>query len=145
MDVVAVDISGRHAVGGRYIMVSASVAARISPEGIERTRRIRLIPLVAESVEMEVVISLIEESVRGMPGVVLAERGDLYNLARWRVESILGREFKYPESLGERRAIELAHHASFAGRKLALRLMKKGLGEGANESDGAKDTTTGGA
>jgi hypothetical protein len=131
LDVVAVDISGRHAVGGRYIMVSASVAARISPEGIERTRRIRLAPMVAESVDMEVVIKLIEDSVRGLSGVVLAEKGDLYNLERWRVESILGREFKYPESLGERRAIELAHHASFAGRKLVLRLMEEGLGEGA--------------
>jgi len=135
---VAVDISGRHAVGGRYIMVSASVAARISPEGIERTRRIRLVPLVAESVEMEVVIKLIEDSVRGLPGVVLAEKGDLYNLERWRVESILGREFKYPESRGERRAIELAHHASFAGRKLVLRLMEEGLGVGELK------TTTGG-
>ncbi|KQC12619.1 MAG: hypothetical protein APR56_06180 [Methanosaeta sp. SDB] len=109
-------------------MVSASVAARISPEGIERTWRIRLVPLVAESVEMEVVIGLIEDSIRGQPGVVLAERGDLYNLARWRVESILGREFKYPESRGERRAMELAHHASFAGRKLVLRLMDEELG-----------------
>ena len=130
MDVVAVDISGRHAVGGKYIMVSASVAARISPEGIERTRRIRLVPLVAESVEMEVVIGLIEDSVRGLPGIVLAEKGDLYNLAGWRVESILGREFKYPESRGERRAMELAHHASFAGRKLVLRLMEEGLSSG---------------
>jgi len=128
LDVVAVDISGRHAVAGRYIMVSASVAARISPEGIERTWRIRLVPLVAESVEMEVVIGLIEDSIRGQPGVVLAERGDLYNLARWRVESILGREFKYPESRGERRAMELAHHASFAGRELVLRLMDEELG-----------------
>lgn len=126
MDVVAVDISGRHAVAGRYIMVSASVAARISPEGIERTRRIRLVPRVADSVDMEVVIDLMEESVRGLTGVVLAERGDLYNLERWRVESILGRGFKYPESRGERRAMELAHHASFAGRRLALRLMEEG-------------------
>jgi len=124
--VVAVDISGRHAVAGRYIMVSASVAARISPEGIERTRRIRLVPRVADSVDMEVVIDLMEESVRGLNGVVLAERGDLYNLERWRVESILGRGFKYPESRGERRAMELAHHASFAGRRLALRLMEEG-------------------
>lgn len=139
MDVVAVDISGRHSVGGRYIMVSASVAAEISPEGIERTKRIRLVPRVAESVEMEVVIGLIEDSVRGLSGVVLAEKGDLYNLERWRVESILGREFKYPESRGERRAMELAHHASFAGRKLVLRLMEEGLGEMALK------TTTGGA
>ena len=134
---VAVDISGRHSVGGRYIMVSASVAAKISPEGIERTKRIRLVPRVAESVEMEVVIGLIEDSVRGLSGVVLAEKGDLYNLERWRVESILGREFKYPESRGERRAMELAHHASFAGRKLVLRLMEEGLGGGSLKAGGA--------
>jgi len=137
LDVVAVDISGRHSVGGRYIMVSASVAAKISPEGIERTKRIRLVPRVAESVEMEVVIGLIEDSVRGLSGVVLAEKGDLYNLERWRVESILGREFKYPESRGERRAMELAHHASFAGRKLVLRLMEEGLGGGSLKAGGA--------
>jgi hypothetical protein len=131
LDVVAVDISGRHAEGDRYIMVSASVESRISPEGIERARGMRLVPLVARSVDMEVVIGLIEESVSGLSGVVIAERGDLYNLARWRVESILGREFKYPESRGERRAMELAHHASFAGRRLALRLMDEGLDFGA--------------
>ena len=123
MDVVAVDISGRHAQGDRYIMVSASVAARISPEGIERMRGMRLVPMVAESVDLEVVIGLVEDSILGLSGVVLAERGDLYNLERWRVESILGREFKYPESRGERRAMEVAHHASFAGRRLALKLM----------------------
>ena len=132
MDVVAVDISGRHAVAGRYIMVSASVAARISPEGVERTRRMRLVPRVAESVDMEVVIGLMEESVRGLSGVVLAERGDLYNLERWRVESILGREFKYPESRGERRAVEIAHHTSFAGRRLLLKLMEGEIVSGAD-------------
>lgn len=125
---VAVDISGRHAEGDRYIMVCASVAARISPEGVEETRRMRLVPLVAESVDLEVVIGLVEDSILGLSGVVLAERGDLYNLERWRVESILGREFKYPESRGERRAMELAHHASFAGRRLVLKLMDEGPG-----------------
>jgi hypothetical protein len=128
LDVVAVDISGRHVEGDRYIMVSASVEAKISPEGIEGIRGMRLVPTVAESVDVEVVIGLFEDSVRGLSGVVLAERGDLYNLERWRVESILGREFKYPESRGERMAVELAHHASFAGRRLVLRLMDGELG-----------------
>jgi hypothetical protein len=138
LNVVAVDISGRHAEGDRYIMVCASVAARISPEGVEGIRRMRLVPLVAESVDLEVVIGLVEESIRGLSGVVLAERGDLYNLARWRVESILGREFKYPESRGERRAMEVAHHASFAGRRLVLKLMddEPGYWAGRNAAGG---------
>ena len=132
MDVVAVDISGRHSAAGRYIMVCASVAARISPEGVEEIRRMRLVPKVADSVDMEVVIGLVEDSVRGLSGVVLAERGDLYNLERWRVESILGRGFKYPESRGERRAVEIAHHTSFAGRRLLLKLMEGEIVSGAD-------------
>lgn len=127
MDVVAVDISGRHAVEGRYIMVCASVAARISPVGVEETRGVRLVPQIADSVDLDVVVGLIEEAVEGFSGTVVVEKGDLYNLERWRAESILGRETKYPESLGERRAIELAHHVSFAGRNMLLNLGAEGL------------------
>jgi hypothetical protein len=57
-------------------------------------------------------------AIQCLQGTVIAEKGDMYNLDAWRVGSILGRDFKYPESLGERTAIELAHHISFAGRKL---------------------------
>ena len=122
MDVVAVDISGRHAVEGRYIMVCAAVAARISPRCTEKTYRVKLTPQVASSVDLYVVTDLIETTSRGLLGVLVAERGDLFNIERWKAESILGREFKYPESLGERRAIELAHHISFAARKMVLEL-----------------------
>ena len=38
LDVVAIDISGRHSVEGTYLMVCASVAVTISPEGIEATQ-----------------------------------------------------------------------------------------------------------
>ena len=51
----------------------------------------------------------------------MAEPGDLYNLEIWRARSILGRDFKYPETLAERTAIELAHHISVAGRRLIIR------------------------
>jgi hypothetical protein len=83
-----VDISGRHSVKGIYQMVCAAVSARVSPEYIEK------------------IFS------------VVAESGDLYNLEIWRAKSILGRDFKYPETLAERTAVELAHHISLAGRRL---------------------------
>ncbi|MHC1631959.1 MAG: DUF2209 family protein [Methanotrichaceae archaeon] len=115
---VAVDISGRHVVEGRYIMVCAAVAVRISPENIEKTFGMNLVPCAALSIGLDVIIELIEKAIEGFSGTVVVEKGDLYNLEQWRAESILGRELKYPESLGEKRAIELAHHASFAGSKL---------------------------
>jgi len=122
LDVVAVDISGRHSVDGAYIMVCASVSVRISPEKIEKTCGVRLVPKTAPSPDLDVVVDLINSATKGFPGVVVAEKGDFYNMERWRAESILGREMKYPESLGERRAIELAHHISFAGRNMLLDL-----------------------
>jgi hypothetical protein len=120
LDVVAVDISGRHAVQGRYIMVCAAVAARISPEGVERAHGINLVHSISPSVELEVVIDLIQRAAQGFSGTVVAEKGDFYNLELWRAKSILGRELKYPESLGEKQAVELAHHISFSARNLLL-------------------------
>ena len=120
MDIVAIDISGRHAVNTRYHMVCAAVSLRISPGNIEKIYNVKLIHRVADSLELNVICELISTATEGQSGVLVAERGDLYNLERWKAESILGREFKYPESLGEMRAIELAHHISVAGRDLVL-------------------------
>ena len=117
---MALDISGRHAVEGRYHMVCAVVSARISPECIEKIYAVRLRPKVTEALNLNEVVDLISESILCLPGTVVAEKGDLYNLDAWKVESILGRGFKHPESLGERIAIELAHHISLAGRKLVI-------------------------
>jgi hypothetical protein len=117
---VAVDISGRHSVNGIYEMVCAAISARISPEAIERVHSVRLVHRSAQSVDLNTVIDLISASTICLPGTVLAEPGDLYNQDAWRIASILGREFKYPETLAERISIELAHHISVAGRRLII-------------------------
>jgi len=101
-------------------MVCAVVSARISPECIEKIYTVRLRPRVTKALNLNEVVDLITDSIICLPGTVIAEKGDLYNLDIWKVESILGRGFKHPESLGERTAIELAHHISLAGRKLIL-------------------------
>ncbi|MCJ7444913.1 MAG: DUF2209 domain-containing protein [Methanotrichaceae archaeon] len=100
------------------MMVCSSVSARVSPECIEKVYSVRLVPKTTDSINLSVVTDLIQTAVMNLPGVVVAEQGDLYNVNTWRVSSILGREFKYPESLGERAAVEMAHHISLAGRKL---------------------------
>ena len=101
-------------------MVCAAVCVGISPEYIEKIHQVRLKPCVAEILDLNTVVNLINAATQCLQGTVIAEKGDMYNLDTWRVRSILGRDFKYPESLGERNAIELAHHISFAGRKLII-------------------------
>jgi hypothetical protein len=115
---VAVDISGRHEAEGRYEMVCAAVSARISPSFLERIDSVRLTARQAGSLDINLISDIIIEACIGLPGIIIAESGDLYNLEVWRVKSILGRDFKYPETLAERTAVELAHHISLAGRRL---------------------------
>jgi hypothetical protein len=117
---VAVDISGRHSVNGIYEMVCAAISARISPECIERVYSVRLMHRSAKSIDLNTVIDLISTATLYLSGTILAEPGDLYNQDAWRIASILGREFKYPETLAERISIELAHYISVAGRRLII-------------------------
>ena len=112
------DISGRHEVEGRYDMVCAAVSARISPNFLERIDSVRLTARQAASLDINLISDIIIEACMGLPGIIIAESGDLYNLEVWRVKSILGRDFKYPLTLAERTAVELAHHVSLAGHRL---------------------------
>jgi hypothetical protein len=110
-------------------MVCAVVSARISPEYIEKIHQVRLTPCVTDTLDLNIVVNLIDAATQCLQGTIIAEKGDMYNLAPWRISSILGRDFKYPESLGERNAIELAHHISFAGRNLILKPEKETFDE----------------
>lgn len=101
-------------------MICAAVSARISPNFIEKILCVRQIPRVASSLDINLIADLIAECCMCLPGIIVAESGDLYNMETWRVRSILGRDFKYPQTIAERSAIELAHHISIAGRRLIL-------------------------
>ena len=114
------DISGRHEVEGRYDMVCAAVSARISPNFLERIGSVRLTHRWASSLDINLISDIIIEACNGLPGTIIAESGDLYNLEVWRVKSIMGRDFKYPQTIAERTAVELAHHISVAGRRLTV-------------------------
>ncbi len=99
-------------------MVCAAVSARISPNFLERIGSVRLTHRQASSLDINLIADFIIEACTGLPGIIIAESGDLYNLEVWKVKSILGRDFKYPETIAERMAVEMAHHISLAGRRL---------------------------
>ncbi len=101
-------------------MVCAVVSARISPNFIEKIYSVRLIPRVTRGLDLNIVADLISKACTCLPGTIIAESGDLYNLEIWKVKSILGRNFKYPETIAERTAVEMAHHVSVAGRRLII-------------------------
>lgn len=101
-------------------MVCAAVSARVSPECIEKIYSVRLVQKLSDAVDINTVADLINAAAISMSGVVVAEPGDLYNMETWRASSILGREFKHPETLAERTTVELAHHISLAGRRLII-------------------------
>ena len=105
---------------GRYEMVCAAVSLRVSPVFIEKVHEVRLLPSQAGSLDLNVIADFIADACLCLPGTIVAEPGDLYNLEIWRVKSILGREFKYPETIAERTAVELAHHISVAGRRMTV-------------------------
>ena len=50
----------------------------------------------------------------------MTEKEDMYNEPQWVPDSMFSLKFKYQESMGERRAIELAHHISLSARNLLL-------------------------
>lgn len=99
-------------------MVCAAVSARISPNFLERIVSVRMTHKWAGSLDINIISDIIIETCTGLTGIIVAESGDLYNLEVWRVKSILGRDFKYPQTIAERTAVELAHHISLAGRRL---------------------------
>ena len=101
-------------------MVCAVVSASISPNFMERIHSVRLIPRETRTIDINVILDFLNESCMCLPGTIVAESGDLYNMEIWRVKSILGRDFKYPETIAERMAVEMAHHISIAGRRLVV-------------------------
>ncbi|WP_169312205.1 DUF2209 family protein [Halalkalicoccus jeotgali] len=117
------DISGRHEERGEYLMVGAAVAASV---GSNRIREVTGIGLATSRLEptLEATLSIADEAIGALPdlpeGPVVAERGEFYEEPERAVGASFAPEFKYVESIGERRTIEIAHHAAYATRALIL-------------------------
>jgi len=123
---VACDISGRHVHEGRYLMVCAAVVCEHTPTHVIRVLEIGL-SLSTMQPQMNSVCELIRDALGALSSsfsedVVLLERGELFNVEQWRASSMLERDVKYIESIGEMRALEVAHHCALATRELLLRI-----------------------
>lgn len=122
--ITAVDISGRHSEKNRYFMVCAAVTLSYSGGNIRGVEGVHIVPYSNPSPpEIVDVVRMIEATVEGLgiESTVVAERGDLFNQSEESVRQMFRLDFKYPESLIERLAIEFAHHVSLGSRNLLLR------------------------
>jgi len=119
LKVVVVDISGRHRMAdGRYHLVCVAVSAVLSPFDVDKIEDMRICQEKADDVSMDTIVDLIKKACTRFRGTIITEPGEFYNYPEWRVEAILGRKFKYAESVGERKAIEVAHHVSLAVHRM---------------------------
>ena len=119
MKAVVVDISGRHKLAdGRYHLVCVAVSAVLSPFDVDKIEDMRIYDAEADDVSMDTIADLIKKACTRFRGTIVTEPGEFYNFPEWRVEAFLGRKFKYAESVGERKAIEIAHHVSLAAHRM---------------------------
>ena len=122
-EIIGVDISGRHRESGEYLMVAAAVAASVGSSRIQEITGVGFGTSRGEPT-LENAVSLIAEAVGDLPsppgGSIVAERGEFYEEPAQSVGVSFPTEFKYVESIAERKTVEAAHHAAYAARKLLL-------------------------
>jgi hypothetical protein len=123
VEIVGVDVSGRHEEGGEYLMVAAAVHAEV---GTDRLRSVLGMGFATSHAEptFGAVAELVGRAAGELPDApsapVVAERGEFYEEPDWQVAHQLEREFKYVESIAERETVQAAHHAAYAARTLLL-------------------------
>lgn len=123
-DIIAIDISGRHKENDQYFMVCAAVAASVTADHVEKVKEMNIKVFKSKNApDIPMVVKMIEDTVAGLnfTGTIVTEAGDLYNKPQWFINSMFQEDFKYQESLSERRCIEIAHHVSLSSRKLLLK------------------------
>lgn len=106
-------------------MVCAAVAVKLKADAVDTVESMDFDVLDTErEPTFDVVVDNVSRAVSGVcvdEPTVVAEEGEFYNRPDWIVEGALGTEFKYIETIGERKAVDIAHHAAYASRKLTLR------------------------
>lgn len=122
---VGVDISGRHEEGGEYVMVAAAVAAKVDSARLRQVEGFGF-AISREEPSLKNTLSVITDATDELPtapsGPIVAERGEFYEEPAWSIASSLpgDTEFKYVETIAERRTVDTAHHAAYALRSLLL-------------------------
>lgn len=103
---------------GRYMLVCVAVHVTLAPLSVQRVENMKIVRDYADDVSIEVIADIVRRSTAKFKGIVISEPGEFYNYPQWRAEIILGRKLRYAESIGERKAIELAHHVSLAVHRM---------------------------
>lgn len=102
-------------------MVAAAVAASVGSNRIHEVEGIGFGTSQAEPT-LEGTLSVAQSAIGALPkppaGPLVAERGEFYEEPVAVIDASFGSEFKYIESIGERRVVEIAHHAAYAARTL---------------------------
>lgn len=138
--VIAVDISGRHRIDAGYYMVCAAASLEITPASIEKINDIKTEAfLFSKPPELPDIVKIIETTAAKIKkkGPLVVERGDLFNLDENLSKPMFSQEIRYQESIGERKAIELAHYVSLSTRKLLLKETGLDIRIHENEEEGA--------
>ncbi len=104
-------------------MVGVAVAATIGSNRIESISGMGY-ARSHQAPTLEHAIDLVREAVDALPdpprGPIVAERGEFYEASQQRISVSFDTEFKYVESIGERKAVDAAHHAAYGARRLLL-------------------------
>lgn len=104
-------------------MVAAAVAAGVGSSRIEEVSGIGF-GTSRHAPTLDHTVALIREAIGDLPnapnGPIVAEHGEFYEEPVETMGIRLGRDFKYIESIAERKTVDVAHHAAYAARNLVL-------------------------
>lgn len=110
-------------------MVAAAVLIDIEPTGIYKVHEIRTKTFSSDKApDLISVVKVIEtaaETIKNKDAVIVIEQGDMFNINEQYLKTLFFRDVKFQESIGERRAIEIAHHVSLSTRRLLIKEWEK--------------------
>ncbi|ADG14031.1 DUF2209 family protein [Methanocaldococcus infernus] len=127
MKVLAIDISGRHNIGNRYLRVYAGILLEILADRIVHVEKIDVMVKEEKSQKVRDILRELKEFINKFEDFeyVLCERGEFFNLSKDVVEGVLRKKVIFPKTRGELEAINIAHHISYSFRKFLLENLDK--------------------
>ncbi|WNY26536.1 DUF2209 family protein [Methanolapillus ohkumae] len=121
---VAVDISGRHKINIGYYPVCSAVSVLMTPSGVEKVHEIQSGAFLLDyAPELSDIVFMIEKTVSKIKekGPLIVERGDLFNTDIRLCQPLFSSELRFPESIGDKKAMDLAHHVSLSTRNILMK------------------------
>ncbi|MDV0447757.1 hypothetical protein MsAg5_16710 [Methanosarcinaceae archaeon Ag5] len=121
---IAVDISGRHKINIGYYLVCSAVSVTMTPTGIDKVNEVQSDAFLTDKApELSDVVFMIEKTIAKIKekGPIVIESGDLFNTDIHLCKPLFSVDIRYQESMGDRKAIEIAHHVSHSTRNILMK------------------------